>query len=153
MRLISPVVVLIVWCCYSLSPAWAGQELLAIALAPKIRSRQPVKPFTPPARCEKDQKGEDSIPLVEVSRNRKVHFWTRMASTSWVKIRHSWHHEIQGQWKLLSFVDLKVGRSGSYRTWSKRTMVPQRDAGHWMIVVAPSNNPNRILCISRFFVK
>jgi hypothetical protein len=147
------VVFLIVWCLNSLTPAWAGQELLGIALAPKIRNRQPVKPFFPPARCEKDQKGEGSIPIVGVSRTRKVYFWTRMASTSWVKIRHSWHQKIKGQWKLLSFVDLKVGRSASYRTWSKKTMAPQRDAGNWMIVVAPSSNPDHILCISRFVVK
>jgi len=153
LRLLSTVVFLIVWCLYSLTPAWADQELLAIALAPKIRNRQPVKPFSPPAHCEKDQKGEDSIPIVDVSRTRKVHFWTRMASTSWVKIRHSWHREIQGQWQLLSFVDLKVGRSASYRTWSKKTMVPQRHVGNWMIVVALSNNPEHILCISRFVVK
>ena len=153
MRVPSIVIFLIVWCLFSLTPAWAGQELLAIALAPKIQSRQPVKPFSPPARCEKDQKGEDSIPVVDVPRSRTIHFWTRMASTSWVKIRHSWHQKIKGQWKLLSFVDLKVARSASYRTWSKKTMVPQRDVGTWMIVVAPSNDPNHILCISRFIVK
>lgn len=153
MHLLSTIVFLIIWCLYSLAPAFAGQELLAIALAPKIRHRQPVRPFSPPARCEKDQKGENAIPIVRVSQTRTVHFWTRIASTSWIKIRHSWHQEIKGKWQLLSFVDLKVGRSGSYRTWSKRTMVPQRDAGNWMIVVAPSNDPNRILCISRFIVK
>ncbi|MDX1410676.1 MAG: DUF2914 domain-containing protein [Nitrospirales bacterium] len=153
MRVLSIMVFLIVWCLHSLTQAWAGQELLAISLSPKVRNRQPVKPFSPPARCEKDQGGEDSIPIVQVPRTRKVYFWTRLASTSWVKVRHSWHHEINGQWEVQSFVDLKVGRSGSYRTWSRRTMAPQRDVGNWMIVVSLSHDPDHILCISRFVVK
>ncbi len=153
LRLFATGVFLVVWCLLTSEPAWAGQEVLAVALAPKIHSRQPVRPFTPPAHCEKDQNGQDSVPVIDVSVTEKVYFWTRIASTSRGKIRHTWHQEIKGHWQQLSYVDLQVRPSASFRTWSKKTIFPQRHVGNWMIVVAPSNDPDHILCISRFIVK
>lgn len=153
MRVFSKGVFLVVWSLFSLELAWADQEVLAIALAPKIQNRQPVSPFTPPAHCEKDQNGQGSVPVINVSVTGKVYFWTRITSTSWGKIRHTWHQEIKGHWQKRSYVDLQVRPSGSFRTWSKKTIVPQRHVGNWMIVVAPSNDPDHILCISRFIVK
>ena len=138
---------------FSPSLASAKQEILAIALAPKIQNRQPLNPFTPPAQCEKDQTGQDSVPIIDVSSTEKVFFWTRIASTKWGKIRHSWHQQVNGRWQKPSFVDLRVRRSGNYRTWSAKTLIPQDHLGNWMIVVSPSDDPDHILCISRFIVK
>ena len=86
--------------------AWGEQEVLQVSLAPTIEFREPTDPFTPVAHCEKDQNGQDSVPIIEVSKLEKVFFWTRLYSSSDVIIRHSWHQEIKGRWHNLSEVDL-----------------------------------------------
>ena len=135
------------------SLGWAAQDVVAVALAPSIEDRQPVNPFTPPAHCEKDKNGQDSVPVVDVSVMEKIFFWTRISSTTSGSIRHSWHQEIKGRWHNLSEVDLPISRSGGYRTWSSKTILPGNHVGNWMVVVAPSDDPEHILCISRFMVK
>ena len=135
------------------APAWADQEVLDVALAPAIQNRQPVNPFTPPARCEKDNNTQSAVPVLDVSVTEKVYFWTRLSSSTKGRIRHSWHQEVNGQWKNLSNVELRIRPSASFRTWSFKTLLPRHHVGNWMIVVAPSDNPTHILCISRFIVK
>ena len=144
---------LIVSSIFTSTLVWADQDVLGVALAPAIQDRQPVNPFSPPAHCEKDKNGQDSVPIVDVSVMEKIYFWTRISSSTSGTIRHSWHQEIKGRWHNLSEVDLPISPSGSYRTWSSKTILPGIHVGNWMVVVAPSDNPDHILCISRFMVE
>lgn len=154
MRVYSTVGSLFVWCLFAGVPAWADQEVLAVALAPAIENREPVTPFLPSAHCEKDKNSQGAVPVINASVTEKVYFWTRISSPKkGGTIRHSWHQEVKGRWHNLSEVDLKISPSFSYRTWSSKTILPQGHAGNWMIVVAPSDDPDHILCISRFTVE
>ena len=139
----------------TISPALAQPDFLVekVALAKEVDNRNPKGIFTPPAYCEKDKNGQAAIPVVQTSQTSQVVFWTKVEATTPGKIRHSWHHQTDGFWTKISEVNIPVRPSSGYRIWSMKSLHPDLHTGEWMIVVAPSNEPNRILCIARFTVK
>lgn len=138
-----------------ISPALAQSDFLVekVVLAKGVENRNPEGIFTPPAYCEKDKNGQAAIPVVQTSQTSQVVFWTKIEATTTGKIRHSWHHQTDGTWTKISEVNIPVRPSSGYRIWSMKSLHPDLHTGEWMIVVAPSNEPNRILCIARFTVK
>jgi len=124
-----------------------------VVLSKDVTNRNPEDIFLPPAYCEKDKNGQAAIPIVKTSQTSKVVFWTRVLSTTKGTLRHSWHHQIEGTWTMVSEVNLSIRPSSGYRMWSLKSLKPEVHTGEWMIVVAPSNQPEKILCITRFTVK
>lgn len=139
----------------------AGTPLLAqadfhvktVVLSKEVNKRNPQGIFRPPAYCEKDKNGQAAIPVVQTSQTSQVIFWTKVEATTTGKIRHSWHHKTDGTWTKISEVNIPIQPSPGYRMWSMKSLHPDLHTGEWMIVVAPSNEPDRILCIARFTVK
>lgn len=139
----------------------AGTPLLAqadflvktVVLSKDVKKRTPQGIFLPPAYCEKDKNGQAAIPEVQTSKTSHVIFWTKIEATSTGKIRHSWHHKTDGTWTKISEVDIPIQPSPGYRMWSSKSLNPDLHIGEWMIVVAPSKEPDRIICIARFTVK
>lgn len=139
----------------TMTPALAQPDFIVekVVLSKKVDNREPKGIFTPPAYCEKDKNGQAAIPVVQTSQTSQVVFWTKIEATTTGKIRHSWHHQTDGAWTKISEVNIPIRPSSGYRMWSNKSLHPDLHTGEWMIVVAPSNEPERILCIARFSVK
>lgn len=138
-----------------MSPAGANSDLLVqqVMLSREITDRNPEHLFSPPAYCEKDKNGKAAIPVVPAAQASQVVLWTKVESTVTGTIRHTWHHKVQDTWRTVSSVNLAIRPSSGFRTWSIHTIRPNQDLGEWMVVVAPSIEPDRILCITRFSVQ
>jgi len=138
-----------------LSPVQAESDFIVakVVLSKDVTNRNPEGIFSPPAYCEKDKNGQAAIPLVKTSETAKVMFWTKVVATTKGTLRHSWHHQIDGTWTKVSEVNLSIRPSSGYRMWSLKSLKPEVHTGEWMVVVAPSNKPEEILCITRFTVK
>jgi len=124
-----------------------------VVLSKDVTDRNPEGIFSPPAYCEKDKNGQAAIPVVKTSQTSKVFFWIKVAAAIDGTLRHSWHHQIDGTWRKVSEVNLSIRPSSGYRMWSLKSLKPTIHTGEWMVVVAPSNAPERILCITRFTVQ
>jgi hypothetical protein len=137
------------------TPALAQTDFLVakVVLAKDVDNRNPVGLFSPGAYCEKDKNGQAAIPVVHSAQTSQVIFWIKVEATKPGKIRHSWHHQTDGSWTKISEINIPVRPSSGYRMWSTKTLRPDLHNGEWMIVVAPSNEPDKILCIVRFTVK
>lgn len=124
-----------------------------VVISKHVANRNPTGIFSPSAYCEKDKNGQAAIPIVQSSQTSKVFFWTKVIAAAKGTLRHSWHHQFEGTWKKVSEVNLSIRPSSGYRMWSLKSIKPQIHTGEWMIVVAPSNTPEEILCIARFKVE
>jgi len=124
-----------------------------VVLSKEVDNRNPKGIFTPPAYCEKDKNGQAAIPVVQASQTSQVAFWIKVEARTTGKLRHSWHHQTDGTWTKVSEVNIPIRPSSGYRMWSTKSLHPDLHTGEWMIVIAPSKEPDRILCIARFTVK
>lgn len=124
-----------------------------IVISKKVTNRNPEGIFSPPAYCEKDTTGQAAIPVVKTSKTSQVVLWAKVAATTRGTLRHSWHHQINGTWTKVSEVNLSIYPSSGYRMWSLKSLKPEIHTGEWMVVIAPSNAPEKILCITRFTVQ
>lgn len=134
-------------------PALAELAVVDLALAEAVQDRNPVDPISPPAVCEKDKAPDSAVPVVDSILIPKIFFWTRIASDTEATVLHSWHHKKNDQWVLVAEVDFQIRPSSGYRVWSSKRLDPILHAGEWMIVVAPADRPDHVLCITRFTVK
>ncbi len=128
-------------------------QIKKVIIAKAVANRNPRGVFTPPAYCEKDKSGQAAIPIVKASETSRVFFWTKVSAARKGTLRHSWHHQIGGTWTKVSEVTLSIRPATGYRTWSLKSLKPEIHKGEWMVVVAPSNRPEEIICISRFTVQ
>lgn len=133
--------------------AETGFQVEKVVISKHVANRNPEGIFSPSAYCEKDKKGQAAIPIVKTSLTSKVFFWTKVAAATKGTLRHSWHHQIEGTWTKVSEVNLSIRPSPGYRMWSVKSLKPEIHTGEWMVVVAPSNTPEEILCITRFTVQ
>lgn len=142
-------------CVLTITPVWAQPDFVVekVTLSKEIENKNPKGIFLPHAYCEKDKNGQAAIPKVPTSQTSQVMFWTKIAAATTGKIRHSWHHQLNGVWTKISEVNMLVRPSSGYRMWSMKSLNPAIHRGDWMVVVAPSNKPDHILCIARFTVK
>lgn len=140
---------------FGMSPVWGSSHLMVqqVILSQDISDRNPEKIFSPPAYCEKDKNGKSAIPVVHASRVSRVVLWTKVESTITGTILHTWHHKVNDTWLTVSSVNLAIRPSSGFRTWSIHSLRPDQDQGEWMVVMAPSREPNRVLCITRFSVQ
>ncbi len=146
---------IVLWISLTLASALAETGFLVeqVVLSKEVHNRNPQGMFSHPAYCEKDKNGQAAIPVVQTSKTSQVVLWIKVKATTKGKIRHSWHHQTNGVWTKISEVNIPIRPSSGYRMWSIKTLRPHLHTGEWMIVVAPSSEPDRILCITRFTVK
>lgn len=138
-----------------LTPVYAEPDFRVekVVISKNVANRNPEGIFSPSAYCEKDKDGQAAIPVVKTVQTSQVVFWTKVAAATNGEIRHSWHHQIEGTWTKVSEVNLSIRPSSGYRMWSLKSLKPEIHTGEWMVVVAPSNTPEEILCITRFTVQ
>ncbi len=137
------------------TPVYAESDfqVAKVSISKDVANRNPEGIFSPSAYCEKDKNGQAAIPIVKTSQTSTVVFWTKVVAARKGTLRHSWHHQIEGTWTKVSEVNLSIRPSSGYRMWSLKSLKPEIHTGEWMIVVAPSNTPEEILCITRFTVQ
>ncbi len=138
-----------------LAPVYAESDFHVekVVISKNVANRNPEGIFSPSAYCEKDKNGQAAIPVVQTVQTSQVVFWTKVAAAKNGELRHSWHHQFEGTWTKVSEVNLSIRPSSGYRMWSLKSLKPEIHTGEWMVVVAPSNAPEEILCITRFTVR
>ena len=155
---VAPFFISFVLCLFVQFPVegWAEFKVIDIALAQTVKNREPVGLFSPAAYCEKDKNNRPDIPVIDsLSFNQvyQVYLWSRIAASTEGKIRFTWRYQEEEDWKIMAKIDLAIRPSSGYRLWSSKSLYPGTFIGHWMVVIAPSDTPNEILCIARFTVQ
>ncbi len=94
--------------------ASAEQRLVDVVFARDVVNREPVGVFEPGAHCDKEGDFSRQVPVVDSETERKVIFFNRIKSTAAGNLRHTWY---QGDAQVAE-VDLRIGVSPEWRTWS-----------------------------------
>jgi len=131
----------------------AETKLLEVELAREVENRNPIKPYSPLAYCEKDKNRNAPLPRVNSVSDRQVVFWNRIQSTTSETLRHTWHRKSEKGWEPMARVNLQVEHSSSFRIWSIKDLHPTLHQGEWMVVASLTRDPKHVLCITRFIVE
>lgn len=125
------------------------QRLVELMFAPDVINRGPVEPFQPGGYCEKESGIAAPAPVIDSTTERRVSFWNQFESTATGVVRHTWFKDDVQQ----AEVELEVGASPRWRTWSSKRILPQVHAGDWKVVVSTTGDPPESLCVAPFVVK
>ncbi len=83
-----------------LTPQAAAEiSVVEVALAEEILDQQPHSPAQPSAYCEKDHRGEETLPIIDSSSGKVLYFWNRVKSTRGSVLRHTWFMNRGHGWK------------------------------------------------------
>lgn len=129
--------------------AFAQPKLTEVVFARDVANREPVEPFQPGAYCAKDASPPESLPVINSQSDSKVVFWNRLDSSAGTMIRHTWYKDDAK----VAEVELKVGVSPRWRTWSSKRLVAGVHAGKWKVEVATTGDKAEILCAAHFVVE
>lgn len=135
------------------SPCWGEPKLLEISLARNIKNRTPIGAHSPVVSCEKNRNHNADLPIINAATDNQIIFWNRVMTKSAATFHHTWHKKTSDGWKHMAHVSLKVNKSSSFRTWSRKMIRPRLHIGEWMIIVSVDNDLQDVLCIVRFIVK
>ncbi len=127
----------------------AGQEIVDIIFARDVENREPVAPFQPGAYCGKKSQPSGPIPVINSQEERRVFLWNRIKSSAADVLRHRWYKDGVE----VALVELDLGESSGYRTWSSKNIDPTFHLGNWRVEVTTASNPDNVLCIAHFVVK
>ena len=129
--------------------AFADQKMIELIFSRDVADRNPVDPFEPVATCEEGAEPSGPLPTVDSATVGEVFFWNRIVSSEATDLRHTWSKDgIK-----VAEVDLQVGPSSGFRTWSSKKIVPKRHAGKWTVVVSRTGDPETVLCAAHFIVE
>ncbi len=126
----------------------SGQEIVDIIFARDVEDREPVAPFEPGAHCGEPTEPSGSIPVINSLEDRKVFLWNRIKSSAQDVLRHRWYKDGVE----VAMVELDLGESSGYRTWSSKNIDPNFHIGNWRVEVSTASNPNSVLCVAHFVV-
>jgi len=127
--------------------------VIGVALAGDVKDREPVDRVNPSISCETIEETQGALPIVDSNTNGRVFFWNTVQSTGDTTIRHIWKMKRNQSWQPMAKVDLPIGKSQSYRTWSSKKFDRNRHLGEWRIEVARADQPDQVLCHSSFRVE
>jgi hypothetical protein len=131
------------------SNAPAEQRLVELMFARDVVNREPVDPFEHGAYCEMKAEPTGPIPVIDSRAERAVFFWSLFTDSAEGILRHSWYKDgIE-----LYMVNLEIGRSGWWRSWSWMNIVPNDYAGKWKVVVSTVGEASEVICVAHFLVK
>jgi len=129
--------------------ASAGQEMVDVIFARDVVNREPVDPFQPGAYCGQDARPSGSIPVIDSREEKKVYLWNRLKSSGEDVLRHRWYKDDVEQ----ASVELDLGESPGWRTWSSKNIDPNFHIGNWKVVVTTASDPSNIVCVAHFVVR
>jgi hypothetical protein len=129
--------------------AYTQPKLTEVVFAREVANGDPVEPFQPGAYCAKDASAPESLPVINSQSDSKVVFWNRVESSTETMIRHTWYKDDA----TVAEVELKVGISPRWRTWSSKRIVAGAHAGKWKVEVATTADKSEVLCAAHFVVE
>ena len=128
----------------------AEQRLVDVMFARDVVNSEPIRPFEPGAYCEKEAEPSGLLPVIDSTTERKVFFWNLFESSVAGILRHTWYKDDAK----VAEVDLTVGVSTRWRTWSSKKIVPKAHAGKWKVVVVSTvGEASEVICVAHFIVK
>jgi hypothetical protein len=128
--------------------ASAEQRLVDVLFAWDVVNREAVGVFEPGAHCDKEA-GSSTVPVIDSETERKVIFFNRIKSSAAGNSRHTWY---QGDTQV-GEVDLRIGVSPGWRTWSSKRIVSKAHAGNWKVVVSTVDEASEVICVAHFVVR
>jgi len=126
-----------------------GQEIVDIIFARDVENMEPIAPFQPGTYCGEQAQTSGSIPVINSQDEQKVYLWNRIKSNAADVLHHRWYKDGVE----VALVELDLGESPGYRTWSSKNIDPNFHIGNWRVEVTTASNPNNVLCIAHFVVK
>ncbi len=111
-------------------------------------NREPVGVFEPGAHCDKEAGSSRQVPVIDSETERKVIFFNRIKSSAAGILRHAWY---KGDAQVAE-VDLRIGVSPEWRTWSSKRIVPKTHVGNWKVVVSTVDEASEVICVAHFVV-
>ena len=131
-----------------------NMTVVEVALAEDIQDREPVGSVNPEVSCEKNGQSQPAaLPVVDSSAHGRMFFWNTVQSNADTTLRHIWLMKRDQNWQPMAEVDLKIGKSHHYRTWSSKKFDRNWHLGEWKIEVAKADHPEEVLCQSSFRVE
>lgn len=127
--------------------------VVGVALAENIQDREPVGPVNPSISCEKEGQSQAAIPVVDSNANGRAFFWNTVQSSGDSTLQHIWLMKRDQSWEPMAKIDLKIGKSDAYRTWSSKKFDRNHHLGEWKIEVVTADHPDEVLCQSSFRVE
>ena len=127
--------------------AFAEQRLVEVMFARDVVNREAVGVFEPGAHCDKEA-GSSTVPVIDSETERKVIFFNRIKSSAAGNSRHTWY---QGDAQVAE-VDLRIGVSPGWRTWSSKRIVTKAHVGNWQVVVSTVGEASEVICVAHFVV-
>jgi hypothetical protein len=117
--------------------------------AQDVVNREPVGIFGPGTNCDKEADSSRQVPVIDSETARKVFFFNRIKSSVAGILRHTWYRDdVQ-----VAEVDMRIGVSPTWRTWSSKKIVPKAHAGNWRVVVSTVGEASEVLCVGHSVVK
>ena len=129
--------------------ASAGQEIVDIIFARDVVNREPVAPYEPGAYCGGEGTPSGPVPIIDSREDKKVFLWNRIKSSKDEVLRHRWIKDGEE----MAVVELNLGVSSGYRTWSSKNLDPNFHVGQWKVEVSTASDPGHVLCVAHFIVK
>ncbi|MFQ5917932.1 MAG: DUF2914 domain-containing protein [Candidatus Binatia bacterium] len=129
--------------------ASAEQRLVDVMFARDVVNREPVGVFEPGAYCDKEADSSRQVPVIDSETERKVVFFNRIKSSAAGILRHTWY---KGDAQV-GEVDLRIGVSPGWRTWSSKRIVPKAHVGNWKVVVSTVGEASEVICVAHFVVR
>ena len=130
-----------------------NMTVIGVALAENVKDREPVGSVNPSVSCRNNGQSQDAIPVVDSSVSGQVFFWNTVQSSTDSTLRHIWLMKRGQGWQPMAQVDLPIGKSHAYRTWSSKKFDRSQHLGEWRIEVAEADQPDKVLCQSSFQVR
>ncbi len=128
--------------------ASAEQKLVDVMFARDVVNREPIGVFEPGTHCDKEA-GSTKVPVIDSETERKVIFFNRIKSSVAGIVRHTWY---QGDTQV-GEVDLRIGVSPEWRTWSSKRIVSKAHAGNWKVVFSTVDEASEVICAAHFVVR
>ncbi len=129
--------------------ASAEQRLVDVMFARDVVNREPVGVFEPGAYCDKEAGPSRRVPVLDSETERKVIFFNRIKSSVAGILRHTWY---KGDAQVAE-LDLKIGVSPGWRTWSSKRIVPKAYVGNWKVVISTVGEASEVICVAHFVVR
>lgn len=133
--------------------ATAGMSVVDIAFAGDIQDRDPHGRLEPGGSCEAGENGQLAIPVFDSTAAERIFFWNKVQVSTPGVLRHIWYMKKENDWSEAATIDLTLGMSSGYRTWSSKKIVRALHAGEWKVEVSASDDPSQVLCTARFRVE
>ena len=152
-------------------------RIVDVRLAGNVVDREPQNEFGPKEGCSIEG-NPASIPVINPNSYPTVYLWTKIDSTSEFVINHTYYKDgnqfrvketitpvldrirravreisIGLGWKRFATVELLIGLSPTWRTWSSKELDPIVHKGEWRVEVKSRGNAEAVLCTVYFVVE